>query len=79
MLFGFYWVSQLLLAMQQFLISSCVVIWFLHERNPTAPLLTSLWRMFRYHFGSLALGSFIIAIVQMAQAVLNYVEYKCVW
>ena len=30
----------------------------------------------RYHLGSIAFGSFIIAVVQMIRIVLEYIEYK---
>ena len=40
------------------------------------PLLMSFWRCFRYHLGTLAFGSLIIAIVQMIRIVLEYVDRK---
>ena len=47
------------------------------SRNlPTFPLLGSLGRTLRYHTGSLAFGSLIIALVQIVRAFLEYVEYK---
>lgn len=43
---------------------------------PTLPLLNSVGRTLRYHTGSLAFGSLIIAIIQIIRAALEYLEYK---
>ncbi|DBA04865.1 TPA: hypothetical protein N0F65_006867 [Lagenidium giganteum] len=40
------------------------------------PVLYSLKNCFRYHFGSLAFGSFIIAVVQFIRAVLLYIDHQ---
>ena len=40
------------------------------------PILASIWRLIRYHLGSVALGSFIIATVKFILAILLYVEKK---
>ena len=52
--------------------------WTMDKKNnlPTTPLLSSFWRTLRYHVGSLAFGSLIIAIIQMIRAGLEYLEYK---
>lgn len=43
---------------------------------PTFPLLSSVWRCFRYHLGTLAFGSLIIAIIQIIRVLLEYVDHK---
>ncbi|GFO29553.1 choline transporter-like protein 2 [Plakobranchus ocellatus] len=43
---------------------------------PAFPLTSSVYRSIRYHLGSLAFGSFIIAVVQMIRIALEYLEYK---
>ncbi|XP_041368219.1 choline transporter-like protein 2 isoform X3 [Gigantopelta aegis] len=43
---------------------------------PTFPLLSAVWRCFRYHLGTLAFGSLIIAIVQLIRLMLEYVDQK---
>ncbi|KAL4219653.1 hypothetical protein ACF0H5_022225 [Mactra antiquata] len=43
---------------------------------PTFPLLNSVGRCFRYHLGSLAFGSLIIAIIQIIRVLLEYVDHK---
>ncbi|PAA71580.1 hypothetical protein BOX15_Mlig025792g1 [Macrostomum lignano] len=43
---------------------------------PTFPLLASFWRCIRYHMGSIAFGSLIIAIVQAIRIILEYIDAK---
>lgn len=40
------------------------------------PILTSVWRLIRYHLGSVALGSFVIALVKFIRYILMYLEKK---
>lgn len=40
------------------------------------PILTGLYRCFRFHFGSLCFGSLIIAIVQFIRAILAYIDHN---
>ena len=42
----------------------------------TFPILGAFWRTMRYHVGSLALGAFIIAVVEFLRAVLAYIDNK---
>lgn len=39
-----------------------------------APVRTSIYRAFRYHLGSLAFGSLILAIIQFIRVILAYME-----
>ncbi|XP_078524684.1 choline transporter-like protein 5 isoform X2 [Lissotriton helveticus] len=43
---------------------------------PTCPLFSSFGRAIRYHTGSLAFGSLILAIVQMIRIILEYLDHK---
>lgn len=43
---------------------------------PTFPLAGSVWRCFRYHLGSLAFGSLIVAIIQIIRVFLEYLDHK---
>eukprot|EP01016_Furgasonia_blochmanni_P044095 TRINITY_DN6088_c0_g1_i2.p1 TRINITY_DN6088_c0_g1~~TRINITY_DN6088_c0_g1_i2.p1 ORF type:complete len:301 (-),score=73.56 TRINITY_DN6088_c0_g1_i2:215-1039(-) len=45
-------------------------------RDSHRPILRSYWRAFRYHLGSLAFGSLILAIVQAIRLVLAYLHAK---
>lgn len=44
--------------------------------EPNHVIATSVWRAFRYHLGSLAFGSFILAVVQFIRVVLEYVKWQ---
>ncbi|KAF0288293.1 Choline transporter-like protein 2 [Amphibalanus amphitrite] len=41
---------------------------------PSLPVLSSAGRAFRYHLGTVAFGSLIIAIIRMARATLEYIQ-----
>ena len=43
---------------------------------PRSPIRRSMHRAVRYHVGSIALGSFIVAVVQFIRAVLEYIDRK---
>lgn len=80
-LFGLFWINAFLSALNQFVIASSACIWYFEQGSespsPTRfPVLTSFYRAFRYHLGSLAFGSLIIAIIQFMIAVLEYVKQK---
>lgn len=69
--FGLLWINAFFQAMNQFVIGSAAAIWYFSPRDPKdknnklveRPVSRSVWRCFRYHLGSLAFGSFILAIV----------------
>ncbi|XP_046561231.1 choline transporter-like protein 2 [Haliotis rubra] len=50
--------------------------WDKKKDVPTFPLLGAVWRTLRYHLGTLAFGSLIIAIVQMIRVALEYIDHK---
>jgi len=81
--FGWFWVMNFITALGQCVLAGAFASWYWagigkdRSRNlPTLPLLSSLGRTLRYHTGSLAFGSLIIALIQMIRAALEYIEYK---
>lgn len=82
-LFGFLWTNQLIQA-----ISICTVggavsqyYWTLPDQFGQRdlgrfPLASALKRTLRFHIGSLCFGSFIIAVVQFARLVLEYIDHQ---
>ena len=38
-------------------------------------VLSAFWRLLRYHLGTAAFGSFIIALIQLVRLILMYVEH----
>ncbi|RLN61355.1 hypothetical protein BBJ29_004535 [Phytophthora kernoviae] len=78
-LFGLLWTSQFIQAAAYATIAGafCEYYWTLDKRQvPARPVLRSMWRTVRYHFGTIAFGSLIIAIVQFARLVLEYIDQK---
>ncbi|KAG7382337.1 hypothetical protein PHYPSEUDO_005015 [Phytophthora pseudosyringae] len=78
-LFGLLWTSQFIQAAAYATIAGafCEYYWTLDKRRvPARPVLRSMWRTIRYHFGSVAFGSLIIAIVQFLRIALEYIDQK---
>lgn len=66
--FGFLWINAFIGACSEFIIAgSCVVWYFTHKEtesgNQKPPVRTATYWCFRYHLGTLAFGSFILAVV----------------
>ena len=69
-IFATLWCNALIQAIGIFVIaSSCCMWYYSHGANDEldSPITRSFWRAFRYHFGSLAFGAFILAVVQFLQ------------
>ena len=50
---------------------------FIREKNGLHILiLQSLWRLVRYHLGTVAFGSFLVALVQFIRIIMKWVEEK---
>jgi hypothetical protein len=68
--FGTLWCNAFIQAMGIFVIASACCMWYYSHgpgESPNFPILSSYKMVFRYHFGSLAFGSLILAIVQFLQ------------
>lgn len=71
--FGTLWCNAMLMAIAVFVVSAACAVWYF-SRSPgmkdlDSPVATGFWMAFRYHFGTLAFGSFILALVQFIQIV----------
>ncbi|XP_022093439.1 choline transporter-like protein 1 isoform X2 [Acanthaster planci] len=77
-LFGLLWGSQFLVACQQCAIAGAVAAWFFARDKSQLrwPILQSIKRIIRYHLGSLAFGSLIIALVMLARIILGYIQSR---
>jgi len=76
-LFGLLWLSAFIAASVQFIIASSTCIWYFSQgtgQGASGTVRKSVWRFFRYHFGSIAFGSFILAVVQLIRIILAYME-----
>jgi hypothetical protein len=69
-IFGTLWLNAFIGAMGIFVIASACCMWY-YSHAPGAELSLPIWRsykmVFRYHWGSLAFGSLLLAIVQFLQ------------
>ena len=69
-IFGTLWSNALIQAIGIFTVASACCMWYYnHGANSEldSPVTRSIRMAFRYHFGSLAFGSFILAVVQFLQ------------
>ncbi|XP_042219077.1 choline transporter-like protein 1 isoform X1 [Homarus americanus] len=87
-IFAFLWVTQFVLACQDVTIAGSVAQWFFTRNKQQLgwPILTAMKRMYRYHLGSLALGSLILAFVKLLRLLLkslqkqmNSTNQVCAW
>lgn len=44
---------------------------------PGWPLLTSTYRAFRFHTGSVAFGSLVLSLIKMIRIIIEYIDHKC--
>ncbi|XP_065068597.1 choline transporter-like protein 4 isoform X2 [Rhopilema esculentum] len=79
-LFGWFWLMNFIVAFGQCVLAGAFASWYWAWDKktdvPTLPLLASMGRTLRYHTGSLAFGSLIIAIIQLIRAGLEYLDHK---
>jgi len=78
---GLFWSYWLLLAILQTTIAGAVGAWYWSldksaKGLPKLPVLGSFGRVMRYHLGSLAFGSLIIALLSTARVVLAYISHQ---
>jgi hypothetical protein len=74
--FSLLWTNAFLIAIGQCIIAGAVSIWFFSERSSLFPgtVKKSAKMVFRFHTGSLALGSFIIAVIQFLKYMAMYLQ-----
>lgn len=75
-LFGLFWISAFIIGCAQFIIAAACSTWYFSHGGDTQQGKASLklgfkW-IFKYHLGSIAFGSLIIAIVQFIRAIFEY-------
>merc|ERR1712187_1006266 len=75
--FSFLWNNAFLVACGQCIIAGAVGIWFFtrnSEKSKVKKVRTAIWNVIRYHSGSMAFGSLILAIVQFIRFFMKYLE-----
>ncbi|KAF6202777.1 hypothetical protein GE061_003180 [Apolygus lucorum] len=75
-LMGVFWMTQFVIGCQHMVIAGSVATWFFtrNKEDMESPILTSAYNLVRYHLGSVCLGSFFIALIQLIRAILKRVE-----
>lgn len=84
MIFGYFWIIAFILACNEFIIIVSTATWYFSDKtvpdddgiDGEAEVYKGFYWLFRYHFGSLALGSLLIAIVWMVRFVFEYFSKK---
>lgn len=79
--FGFVWVSVFISDLGEMSLAGVFAAWYFNKdprrkNMGRAPVLRSFWRSIRYHTGSLAFGSLIIAIVKVIRYIIEYIQLK---
>lgn len=65
-LFGYLWLNAFIIGVTQFMISASAAIWYFSctsDTNGSGSLCRGFYWVFRFHLGSIAVGSFLIALV----------------
>ncbi|XP_025111130.1 choline transporter-like protein 1 isoform X2 [Pomacea canaliculata] len=75
---GLVWVSQFIVACQQFVVSGAVGQWYFSRagNRPRMPILTSMGWLIAYHQGSVAMGAFILTLVKLPRMFFMYLSKK---
>jgi len=71
------WIMEFIGAMFSFVLSSGVCTWYFSSRQDTRgsfSLKQGFWWSFRYNFGSLAFGSFLLSVIWVARMILEFID-----
>ncbi|CAD7931268.1 unnamed protein product [Amoebophrya sp. A25] len=75
--FSLLWNNALIVAIGQCTIAGAVAAWYFtpnDQKGYNAAIMPAVYNCFRFHFGSLAFGAFILAVVQFIKYALEYVK-----
>uniref|UniRef100_A0AAR5P590 Choline transporter-like protein n=1 Tax=Dendroctonus ponderosae TaxID=77166 RepID=A0AAR5P590_DENPD len=78
-IFGFFWLAFFVSAFGQMTLAQVFAQWYWTRPKRDLPffaLTAAIYRTIRYHLGTLAFGSLIIAICRMIRVMLEYVDKK---
>lgn len=78
-LFMFLWTNNFTVSSAYFILCGSVASWYWTEDKKTLkrPIIRSTYRYVRYHMGTVCVGSFIIAVVQLIRILFNYFVNRC--
>lgn len=77
-LLALFWMTQFVIGCQHMIIAGAVATWFFtrNKGNLNSPVGESFRNLVRYHLGTVALGSFLIAIVQFVRVLFQALEVR---
>jgi choline transporter-like protein 2/4/5 len=79
--FGLLWFLFFISGMCQVILAGAFAAYYWSLRKPKDippfPVITGTWRAIRYHMGSVALGSFLLATVRFIRIIIEYIDNKC--
>jgi choline transporter-like protein 2/4/5 len=79
-LFGLLWTNQFLVGYGLCVIAGAVASYYWNRGDRTKmgadPVGAAMTRTARYHLGSIALGSFLVAVIQFVRVILEYIDRK---
>ncbi|XP_022661704.1 choline transporter-like protein 2 isoform X3 [Varroa destructor] len=76
---GFLWMSAFIVAFGEMTLAAAVASYYWTRNKKDIPKLTvcsAMWATTRYHMGTLAFGSLIIATVSFIRTIIEYIEQK---
>ena len=85
LVFALFWMNAFIQGVAATVICGAFASWYWSERDPDSghriykdrfPVFASFWRALRYHLGSVAFGSLIVAICQFLRVCLEYLDKK---
>ncbi|XP_078387377.1 choline transporter-like protein 2 isoform X2 [Cetorhinus maximus] len=78
--FLFFWLTNFIIALGQVTLAGAFASYYWAFNKPAdvpaCPVFSSMGRALRYHTGSLAFGSLLLAIVQVIRVILEYIDQK---
>ena len=77
--FGLFWINAFIIGVAQFIIGASACIWYFEcntETKGEGTVGRAFYWSYRYHLGSVAFGSFIIAVCQMLRFLFEYYRKK---
>lgn len=78
-LFALFWITAFLMSLQKFIIASAASLWYwdaVDDGSRDFSVCTAMTWGLWYHCGTVAFGSFLIAVVQLIRAIFEYMVKK---
>ena len=84
MIFGFFWVTCFLMAVNEFVTIVAAITWYYSDKEKPdddgipgdSDVSIGMYWAYRYHAGTIAFGSFLLAIVWLIRAIFEYIAKK---